>query len=427
MNQQVITAIIIIAATCVLYIIDKLPVAVTTMIGLLAMVYSGILTVNDAFTCFVNDAVLLVIGMVIIVNALIECGMGDKIGKFLDRIAGKNEKLFVVVVFLLSSFVSMFVTNASLVSMFMPFITTVTVASKGKITKKHTYLPLATGGLIGGTASLAGSTAPLYAQQALSEAGITMGFFDTFPVAICIIGVLAVCYWLFLYDLEEKWFDFPEAAEEANDSNIARVTEKRGEILSVVVLIVCIVLFILQPYFMKTWSLGLIAITGALVLIIAKCIDGKKALRNMCWPALVTLAGALGIAKGFQKAGVGELVCNWLEDMGSVATSPLFLVALFMIVGYMLSLFMSNGALTSMLVSVAVPLAVSLNINPMPLAFACVFGVSLAMATPSATTTITMVQVAGYRFKDYLRFGGLVGVIGLVVTWVCLVLFYGLI
>ena len=59
-------------------------------------------------------------------------------------------------------------------------------------------------------------------------------------------------------------------------------------------------------------------------------------------------------------------------------------------------------------------------------AFACVFGVSLAMVTPSATTTIMMVQVAGYRFKDYFRFGGLVGVIGLVITWIALVLFYGL-
>ena len=253
-----------------------------------------------------------------------------------------------------------------------------------------------------------------------------MGFFDTFPVAICIIAVLAVCYWLFLYDLEVKWFNFPETQDGEDTKKEVGKGNTRNEVISIAVLIICIVLFILQPYFMKSWSLGLIAITGALVLVVAKCIDGKLALRNMCWPALVTLAGALGIAKGFQKAGVGDLVCQWLENMGSVGTSPLFLIALFMVVGYVLSLFMSNGALTSMLVSVAVPLGVKLGINPMPLAFACVFGVSMAMATPSATTTITMVQIAGYRFKDYFRFGGLVGVIGLCVSWVTLVLFYGL-
>jgi len=38
-----------------------------------------------------------------------------------------------------------------------------------------------------------------------------------------------------------------------------------------------------------------------------------------------------------------------------------------------------------------------------------------------------MVQVAGYRFKDYFRIGGLVGIIGLITSWVAIVLLYGLI
>ena len=51
---------------------------------------------------------------------------------------------------------------------------------------------------------------------------------------------------------------------------------------------------------------------------------------------------------------------------------------------------------------------------------------NLAMATPVATTTITMVQVAGYRFKDYFRLGGLVGVIGVITAWMAIVMLYGL-
>jgi Mg2+/citrate symporter len=69
---------------------------------------------------------------------------------------------------------------------------------------------------------------------------------------------------------------------------------------------------------------------------------------------------------------------------------------------------------------------VSYGVNPIPVAIACVMGANLAMATPVATTTITMVQVAGYRFKDYFRFGGLVGVIGVVTAWASIVLIYGL-
>ena len=71
-------------------------------------------------------------------------------------------------------------------------------------------------------------------------------------------------------------------------------------------------------------------------------------------------------------------------------------------------------------------MAIEIGCDPMPVAMACVFGCSLAMATPMATTSITMVQVAGYRFKDYLRIGGLIGLISVATTWISIVLLYGL-
>ena len=58
-----------------------------------------------------------------------------------------------------------------------------------------------------------------------------------------------------------------------------------------------------------------------------------------------------------------------------------------------------------MLAAVGVPMTVEVGINPMPIVMTCVFGASLAMATPAATTTVTMIQVTGFRFKDYFRIG----------------------
>jgi len=402
------------------------PVAVTTLIGMLAMVYAKILTPSEAFSGFTNTAVLLVIGMVIIIDALLESGIGGKIGNILERFIGKNEKIFVIFVFVSAAFLSMFMTNASLVAMYMPFIASVAIASKGKITKKNTYLTLATGGLVGGTATLAGSTAPLLANNVLESVGAkTMGFFEPFPIAISIVIVLSICYWLFLYKLQVKCFDFEEVKEE-NVTNIENNSiNKKNAFISIIVFLVCIILFIIQPF---GWELGQIAVTGALILVITKCVDGKKALKNMFWPALITLGAALGIAKGFVNSGVGELAINWLiRILGTWVSNPLVLVTLFLLSSYILSLFMSNGSLVAMLSAIAIPMAIEIGCNPMPLAMACVFGASLAMATPAATTSVTMVQVAGYRFKDYFRIGGLVGIIGLITSWVAIVLLYGLI
>jgi len=99
----------------------------------------------------------------------------------------------------------------------------------------------------------------------------------------------------------------------------------------------------------------------------------------------------------------------------------------FLFTGFILSQFMSNGSLVSMLTAIGVPIALQIGCDPIPVALACVYGCSLAMATPVATTSITIVQVAGYRFKDYLRIGGITGLIGAVTAWVCLVVGYGLI
>ena len=164
MTQAGIT-LIIIAITCFLYILDKLPVALVTMIGMLAMVFSGAVSSKEAFSNFGSTPVLLTFGMIVIINAIIESGVIVQFEHVLQRMTRRGEKLFLVLVFLSAGIISMFTNNSALVAMFMPFIASTAKTSGGKIQKKHLYLPLAMGGLIGGTGSLAGSTAPLLANE----------------------------------------------------------------------------------------------------------------------------------------------------------------------------------------------------------------------------------------------------------------------
>ena len=423
MEKSTVT-LLIIAALCVLYIVDRLPVALVTSLGALALIFSGAVTSAEAFSNFGSTPVLLTFGMVIIINAIIDSGLITEYEHILQRMSRKNEKNFLVLVFLSAGIISMFTNNTALVAMFMPFITSTAKASGGRIRRKHIYLPLAMGGLIGGTGSLAGSTAPLLANEVLEITNQKQfSFFTTAPVALSILIVVALCYWFFLYDLIVKWFDFEEpSAPEKEEKETA--FNRRNAIISLSVFLICIVLFITRPF---GWDLGLIAVCGAVVVILCGCVDGKTELRNMMWPALITLGMALAIADGFVKSGAGEAVVNFLVNtFGENLTNPKVMVAMFLIAGWLISMFMSNGSLVSMLASVAIPMAIEYGINPTPIAIACAIGANLAMATPVATTTITMVQVAGYRFKDYFRAGGLVGLIGVVTAWASIVLIYRL-
>lgn len=419
-------ALLIIAVIFVMYLTEVFPVATITMLGMLAFVFTGILSFDEAFACFTSSPVMLTLGVIIIANSLLESGIGSQIGHLMEHIERRSEKFFVIVVLLSTSIISIFTNNSAIVAMYMPLIASISVVTKGHITKKNTYMPLAIGSLIGGTGSLAGGTAPLLANEVLAYSGAeTFSFFSTLPVALCMIVVIVVCYWLFIYKLQTKWFDFEEPANEKNADLHEIPLDKRKAWISVAVFLGCIILFIFQPF---GWDLGLIAITGVMVLVATKCIDGKHALGNTPWHAIVTLGAALAMAKGFVASGAGNTIIHWLlNTLGKDLLNPVVLVTIFMLAGFLLSMFMSNGSLVSMLSAIAVPMAIEIGMNPMPAAMACVFGASLAMATPVATTSVTMVQVAGYRFKDYLRLGGLVGIIGLVTAWASILLIYNLI
>ena len=447
MSQAGIT-LIIVGITCVLYVIEKLPVALVTVLGMLAMVFAGSVSFKDAFSNFGSTPAMLVFGMVIIIDAIIDSGVITEFENVLMKMTRHGEKTFLILILLSAGVISVFSNNTALVAMFMPFIASVAETTHGRIQKKHIYLPLAVGGLIGGTGSLAGSTAPLLASEVLKITGQKQfAFFTTAPVAMTILLVVALCYWLFLYDLQVKWFDFPETGNEKperppstlepmidmdedlaviralGDEQVIPVDRKHGT-FAICVFLLCVVLFITRPF---EWDLGLIAVSGAVLVILGGCVDPKTELRNMMWPAMITLGAALGIADGFVKSGAGDLVIGFLVNtFGPAMTDPKVMVALFLVSGWIISNFMSNGSLVSMLASVAVPMAIEYGINPEPVAIACCIGASMAFATPVATTTVTVVQIAGYRFKDYLRVGGLIGLIGVVAAWTVIVLMYGL-
>lgn len=116
--------------------------------------------------------------------------------------------------------------------------------------------------------------------------------------------------------------------------------DKRKATISATVFVVCILLFILQPF---DWELGLIAIAGAVVLMMTGCVDCQRAMSNMQWSAPVTLGAALAVAKGFVKSGVGEVVMDWLiRILGQGVANPVVLVTVFLLAGFLLSQFMSN-------------------------------------------------------------------------------------
>jgi len=160
-------------------------------------------------------------------------------------------------------------------------------------------------------------------------------------------------------------------------------------------------------------------------IIFTGCIDEKTAYKSISWPTIIIVAGAMGFSKGLQVSGAGDVIANSIINLcGPIGQSPFGLCIVFFILGSLLSNMLSDNASVSILIPIVIGLAQRLNCDPMPLILATASGIKVAVATPISVTPMTMVQVAGYRFKDYLRMGGLVNLTALLITSIAIYVIY---
>ena len=135
-------AIIILVATLVLYVIPKMPLSVTTLLAMLAMVIFGVLDFAGVSSGFANSVVFLNAGMMIIGQAMVTTGIAQKVGSIITRVnVGKNERLFILLVLVISTLLSVFINGAITVAILMPIIDAIVLKSDGAISRKQTYMP----------------------------------------------------------------------------------------------------------------------------------------------------------------------------------------------------------------------------------------------------------------------------------------------
>lgn len=172
-------AIIILVCTLILYAIPKMPLSVTTILAILAMVLFGVVDFGSATSGFANNVVFLNAGMMIIGQAMVTTGLAQRVGNLITRVnIGKNERLCIMLVLFVSTLLSVFINGAITVSILMPIIDAIVLKSGGAISRKQTYMPLGIGSVIGNNVLTISATSMLTAVAMLEEMGYgTMSLF----------------------------------------------------------------------------------------------------------------------------------------------------------------------------------------------------------------------------------------------------------
>lgn len=389
---------------------------------MLAMAFTGIITYSDAFSGFASSAVILVAGMMIIGQVCFTCGLAQWVGSLLYKFVGINEKKFVIMILLIASALAIFLNGALVVAILMPIINCVVSQSNGKITRKQTYFPLGLASTIGNNLTMISATSMITAAGIVSAAGYgEMSLFAPTIINLPALVIVIVLYSLFGYKLQKKWFDFDEVP--FNDTTIMKKSIKEYSkwrmILTGLVMMGVVIAIISGANY------GAAVLTGSALLILTGCISEKEAFNSVSWPTVIIVAGAIGFSKGLDSSGAGECIAKFtLNTFGYVSQSPFGLCIILFILGSLLSNLMSDNATVAILVPIAIILAETMGISPMPMVLAAASGIKVAVATPISVAPMTMIQVPGYRFKDYFRIGGLINVVSMIVTCIVIKLVY---
>jgi anion transporter len=419
-------ALIILGVIIFFFVTRLIPLGLAAVLGSVAMAAFGLMSFAQVFAPFGSDIMMLLIGILTVGAALTETGGTKIVGEVVMKIPGigKNERLSLIVILLVVAISTAFLFNTVVVATFLSVLSAAAKSSNGVITKKGTYMATGFAAVVGGNMTLVSSTPQIVAQGILMQTdGVEpMRFFTITAIALPLTVVLIIFYATIGYTLQKKKFNFDEVfnGDEDSASDKKTVDKKRAAFVGVVFM-VCLVCF-----FMEVATLGTVAVLGASACIIAKCITIEKAVEKMDWTAVMVLGGALGFSVGLEQSGAMALIVDGVFNIVGDALTPRIALAVFIFLPLIIGNFFANTAVTILMVTLAIPIALELGVNPQIYAIAIVVGCSLTLATPVSTPPITMTLKGGYRFGDYTVMGGLLGIICGIVAFILIPIIYGL-
>ena len=414
MSHAAITLVFLLFAI-IMFIWEKLPLGVTSMIVCIGLIITGVLDWKTAFSGFIDSNVILFVAMFIVGGALFETGMANKIGGVVTHFA-KSERQLIIAIMVIVGLMSGVLSNTGTAAVLIPVV--IGIAAKSGYSRAKLLMPLVFAAAMGGNLSLIGAPGNLIAQSALQEIGLSFGFFEYAIVGAPILIAGILFYATIGYKLlpNKKSSDGDSIFDEVRDFNDV---PKWKQVLSLLILILTLIGMIFEEEIgIKLCVTGGI---GALALILTGVISEKEALKSIDLKTIFLFGGTLSLASALSSTGAGELIANKVISMLGENPSPYLLTLIVFLLCCTLTNFMSNTATTALMVPICLSIAQGMGADPRAVLMACVIGGSCAYATPIGMPANTMVVGAGgYTFMDYVKSGLPLIVIATVVSMIIL-------
>ena len=192
MTFEIVLVLAILAAALILFISDIVRMDLVALLVLGALAVTGLVSADQAFAGFSNNAVITIWAMFVLSEGLTRTGIADIIGRQVLRVAGRREIPMVVVIMTTAALLSAFMNNIGVAALMLPVV--VDVSRRTRIPPSRLLIPLAYGTLLGGQTTLFTSHNLLVSTALVQEGFRPFGVFAFTPVggAVMVAGVVFI-------------------------------------------------------------------------------------------------------------------------------------------------------------------------------------------------------------------------------------------
>ncbi|GEL06637.1 SLC13 family permease [Salisediminibacterium halotolerans] len=171
----------------ILFVSEKLRTDLVAVLIMVLLPWTGVITVDEAFSGFASDAVISIIGVMLIGYGIEKSGVMGVIAKLITDNVGTKEKNIMATTSATAGVISSFMQNIGAAALFLPTLRR--VGKRAKIAPSKLIMPMGYAAILGGTLTMVASGPLIILNDLLGDAGYdSFHLFAVTPIGVALLA-----------------------------------------------------------------------------------------------------------------------------------------------------------------------------------------------------------------------------------------------
>jgi di/tricarboxylate transporter len=189
---------------------------------------------------------------------------------------------------------------------------------------------------------------------------------------------------------------------------------------------ILIMVGVLLPVILGWVQIYIAAVVGAALMVVVGCLSMKEAYLQIEWKAVFLIAGMLPLGTALDQTGAAKLIAEAVVAIVGPFGPRAVMLGLVGLT-FLATCFVPTAALVVLMAPIVLNTSANMGLSPLGLMMAVAMAASASFMTPvSHPANILVMGPGGYRFMDYLKIGGILTLVIMVVIMLVVPVFWPL-